>query len=88
MSNLTKILLGCLILGLVAVGAILVFEPSLGLPRGILLPILLLCPLIHLYMMRGMHGAHSNHHGPSDESSSGANDGSSVTNNPRTNSCH
>jgi hypothetical protein len=49
-------------LGLVGLGAALIL-PSLGISLGALLPFLfiLLCPLMHLFMMRGGHGGHAGH---------------------------
>lgn len=50
----------------VGLGALLIL-PSLGISIGTLLGFLLilLCPLMHLFMMRGGHGGHGGHdHGP------------------------
>lgn len=48
-------------LGLIGLGAVVIL-PSLGISIGALLPFLLilLCPLMHLFMMRG-HGGHGGH---------------------------
>ena len=49
-------------LGLVGLGALL-FLPSLGISIGALFTFLLIlaCPLMHLFMMRGGHGGHGGH---------------------------
>jgi hypothetical protein len=49
-------------LALVGLGAFFVL-PSLGISIGSLVPFLLilLCPLLHLFMMRGGHGGHGGH---------------------------
>lgn len=50
----------------VGLGALLIL-PSLGISIGSLMGFLLilLCPLAHLFMMRGGHGGHGGHdHGP------------------------
>ncbi|HEX9899241.1 MAG TPA: DUF2933 domain-containing protein [Candidatus Methylomirabilis sp.] len=49
-------------LGLVGLGA-LFFLPSLGISIGTLFTFLLIlaCPLMHLFMMRGGHGGHGGH---------------------------
>ena len=49
-------------LGLVGLGVFFLL-PSLGISIGSLLPFLLilLCPLMHLFMMRGGHGGHGGH---------------------------
>ncbi len=50
----------------VGLGALLIL-PSLGISIGSLFGFLLilLCPLMHLFMMRGGHGGHGGHdHGP------------------------
>lgn len=88
MSNLAKILLGSVV-ALVAGGAIRSFGPSLG-QWGILLPMLILCPLMHLFMMRGMHGSHCKRHeaDPGESSPSSSDSTGIVSKNPRSNSCH
>jgi len=47
---------------LVGLGAFYIL-PSLGIGIGSLFPLLLilLCPLMHLFMMRGGHGGHGGH---------------------------
>ena len=47
---------------LVGLGALLIL-PSLGISIGSLFGLLLIlaCPLIHLFMMRGGHGGHGGH---------------------------
>lgn len=53
------LMLACCLIPIVALGAILVLGVSAN--SALVLGMLLLCPLLHVLMMRGMMGGHGQH---------------------------